>query len=88
MTTSKGTAFKVQLLEAMSTLIIGAFGLVAALAWNEAIKAMIATIFKSDNSILGNLVYAVIVTVLAVVMTILITRSVKKAKISAGMETE
>lgn len=72
--------FKVQLLEAMSSLIIAAFGLVAALAWNEAIKALVAKLFDTGDGLLGLVVYAVIVTVLAVVMTILITRAIKKAK--------
>jgi len=80
--------FKVQLLEAMSSLIIAAFGLVAALAWNEAIKSMITQVFKSSSDVLGLTVYAAIVTVLAVVMTLIITRAVKKAKIAAGEEVE
>lgn len=80
--------FKVQILEAMSSLIIAAFGLVAALAWNEAIKSMITQIFKSSSDVLGLTVYAAIVTILAVVMTIIITRAVKKAKIAAGEEVE
>lgn len=81
----KGSKFRVQLLEAMSTLIIGAFGLVAALAWNEAIREFIKLILPANsNGVLGLMVYASVVTVLAVVMTILITRSVKKAKIAAG----
>lgn len=81
----KGSKFRVQLLEAMSTLIIGAFGLVAALAWNEAIREFIKLILPANsNGVLGLMVYASAVTVLAVVMTILITRSVKKAKIAAG----
>ncbi len=78
--------FKVQLLEAMSSLIIAAFGLVAALAWNEAIKNTIALFFKSDDGVIGMIVHAVIVTVLAVAMTLLITRAVKKAKAAAEEE--
>lgn len=75
--------FKVQLLEAMSSLIIAAFGLVAALAWNGAIKATIETVFKAEDDLLGMVVYALVVTVLAVAMTMLITRAVKKAKQAA-----
>jgi len=75
--------FKVQLLEAMSSLIIAAFGLVAALAWNGAIKAMIETVFKAEDDLLGMVVYALVVTILAVAMTMLITRAVKKAKQAA-----
>lgn len=80
----KGNTFRIQVLEAMSTLIIGAFGLVAALAWNEAIKEIIKKLFPTGDSVWGLIVYAVIVTILAVVMTILITRAVKKARVAAG----
>ena len=72
--------FVVQVLEAMSALIISAFSLVAALAWNEAIKAIIKELFGSSDDLAGLIVYAIIVTVLAVIMAILITRSIRKAK--------
>ena len=78
--------FKVQLLEATASLIIAAFGLVAALAWNEAIKAIVREVFGSSDDLIGMVVYALIVTVVAVTATIIITRSVKKAKILAGEE--
>ena len=71
--------FTVIVLEAMATLIASAFSLVAALAWNEAIKALIAQFLGADD-LVGLFVYAIIVTILAVVMTILIMRSIKKAK--------
>ena len=71
--------FTVVVLEAMSTLIISAFSLVAALAWNDAIKALINEFLGAD-SLVGLFVYAVIVTVIAVLATIAITRAVKKAK--------
>lgn len=78
--TEKSDAFKVQLLETFASLITAAFGLVAALAWNETIKAAVAAVFKSEDSLMGLLVYAIIVTVIAVVMTLLIARSLGKAK--------
>ena len=71
--------FTVQVLEAMSALIISAFSLVAALAWNEAIKALIAEFLGADDMV-GLFVYAIIVTVIAVIMAIFITRSIRKAK--------
>ena len=72
---------KVQLLETFAALITAAFGLVAALAWNETIKSLVAMIFPNeDDTIWGNLVYAIIVTILAVVMTFWISRSLGKAK--------
>ena len=73
--------FKLQLLETTAALITAAFGLVAALAWNETIKTAIAMVFPNDgDSIWGLLVYAIIVTVIAVVATILIARSIGKLK--------
>jgi membrane protein YdbS with pleckstrin-like domain len=74
--------FTVQVLEAMSALIISAFSLVAALAWNEAIKALIAEFLGADDMV-GLFVYAIIVTVIAVIMAIFITRSIRKAKASS-----
>ena len=77
----KSDEFKVQLLETFASLITAAFGLVAALAWNDAIKAVIAEVFKgSTGEIYSMLVYAVIVTIIAVIMTLLISRSLSKAK--------
>jgi membrane protein YdbS with pleckstrin-like domain len=72
--------FKVQLLETFAALITAAFGLVAALAWNEAIKEMVARVFGSSDDLVGLVVYAIIVTVLAVIMTLLIARALGKAK--------
>ncbi len=75
--------FIVQVLEAMSALIVSAFSLVAALAWNEAIKALIAQYLGADN-LTGLFIYAVIVTVIAVIMAILITRAIRKTKAAAA----
>ncbi|MBO5547758.1 MAG: hypothetical protein J5920_03250 [Candidatus Methanomethylophilaceae archaeon] len=80
---------KVQLLETFAALITAAFGLVAALAWNETIKAAIAMIFPSDDgTIWGSLVYAIIVTVLAVIMTFWISKALGKAKEAVTKDKE
>lgn len=76
----KNDEFKVQLLETFASLITAAFGLVAALAWNDTIKAAIKEIFGTEDDLVGMLVYAVIVTVIAVIMTLLISKSLSKAK--------
>jgi isocitrate/isopropylmalate dehydrogenase len=83
---AESAAFKVQVLETMAALITAAFGMVAALAWNEAIKAMVAAVFGSADDMMGMIVYAIIVTILAVVMTLLIARSLRKAKALALKE--
>ena len=72
--------FKIQLLETTAALITAAFGLVAALAWNETIKSIIEVRFSSDDTIWGNLIYAIIVTIIAVAATMLIARSIGKLK--------
>ena len=72
----KSDEFKVQLLETFASLITAAFGLVAALAWNDAIKA----VFGTEDDLVGMFVYAVVVTIIAVIMTLLISRSLSKAK--------
>lgn len=54
--------------------ITTAFGLVAALAWNEAIKALISHFFKRGNTVVSLFVYAVVVTILAVIITTRLTK--------------
>ena len=72
--------FKVLLLETFASLITAAFGLVAALAWNDTIKWAVAQVFGTESEGLGLFIYALIVTILAVIMTLLISRCLNKAK--------
>ena len=74
-------------METFAALITAAFGLVAALAWNEAIKQAVAAVFGTEDDLVGLTVYAIIVTILAVIMTLLIARSLSKAK-AAMIEEE
>ncbi len=67
---------KNEVLEKIAELITAAFGLIAALAWNEAITEMV----KSWGIGAGAWVYAIIVTILAVLVTIWIGRAVARAK--------
>ena len=71
---------KVEILDKVAALVTVAFGLVAALAWNGAIRAIFERLFGSADNITAMLVYAVIVTIIAVLVTILIARAVKRAK--------
>ncbi|BAW31179.1 MAG TPA: DUF5654 family protein [Methanothermobacter sp.] len=72
---------KEEVIKTMATLITTAFGLIAALAWNEAIKALIQLFFKAGNALTGLFVYAIIVTILAVIATIIIARSLAHLEI-------
>ena len=70
---------KQEMLSAMVSLIIVAFGLVAALAWNSAIQAIVKAVLGTSDSVPGLLTYAIVVTILAVIATVLITRAAAKA---------
>lgn len=75
-------ALKEEILKQMLTLSTSAFGLVAALAWNELIKEVVANYIKpligGASGIVSLLIYAVLVTFLAVIVTYNLTRIVKK----------
>jgi hypothetical protein len=71
---------KAEVMDKLAALITAAFGLVAALAWNGAIRAIFEAIFGTADNITAMLVYAVVVTIIAVLVTIWIARSVKRAK--------
>lgn len=56
-------------------------GIVAGLAWNEAVKGLIEYIFPlNKNSILAKFIYAVIMTLIVVVMTIYLSKIFKKGR--------
>ncbi len=65
-------------LSKITTLVITAFGLVAALAWNSAIQSIFSKIFGSSTDMFALLGYAVFVTLIAVVVTIYLTRLTAK----------
>ena len=56
-------------LKTMIQLATTAFGLVAALAWNEAIKALFKEIFGTTSGIISLFIYAIIVTIAVVIIT-------------------
>jgi len=62
------------------TLILGGFGLVAALAWNEAIKSLFETLLKNKGSLIGKFTYAVIVTMIVVIVSIQLPKLSRKKK--------
>jgi hypothetical protein len=73
---------KKDVIEKVSALMIAAFGLVAALAWNDAIKALFIGPCGTDGagalcmlSSGGPWVYAIFVTILAVLATIWISKA-------------
>lgn len=66
----------------MLTLATSGFGLVAALAWNNAIQEFVATYIKpyfpQGGGLISLLVYAILVTVIAVIVTLNLSRLIEK----------
>jgi len=71
---------KKDVIEKLAALITAAFGLVAALAWNGAIQAIFKEVFGASDNISAMLTYAIIVTIIAVIITIWIGKVESKAK--------
>jgi hypothetical protein len=62
--------------ETIITLIMGGFGLVAALAWNEAIKSLFEAYLPKSGELIGKFIYAILVTFVVAI----VSRYLKKAK--------
>ena len=71
---------KNEVLEKIAALLTAAFGLVAALAWNGAIQAIFKEVFGTAEGIVPRLVYAVVVTIIAIIVTVQIGKAAAKSK--------
>ena len=71
---------KSEVIEKIAALVTAAFGLVAALAWNGAIQAIFKKVFGTSEGIGAMLTYAIVVTIIAVLVTIWIGRVSERAK--------
>jgi len=72
----------VTVLKQMLTLATSGFGLVAALAWNNTIQEFVATYIKphlpAGGGFFSLLIYAVLITILAVVVTINLSKLIER----------
>ncbi len=75
------------MVQTMISLASASLGLVAALAWNEAIKALLAELHLGD-SLGGLFLYAVIATVVAVVVLVLLGKAAARLGGNAAFERE
>jgi hypothetical protein len=77
-------------LQTVITLASASLGLVAALAWNDAIKAAITKLLGSNDSLAGLFAYAVLATMLAIIVVVLLGRAAARlggeAKISREVD--
>ncbi len=72
----------IEIIRHMLTLATSGFGLVAALAWNSVIQAFVTDYIKkwlpNGSGIISLLIYAIIITVLAVFVTIHLSKLLKR----------
>lgn len=68
------------------SLVSTSFGLVAALAWNEAIKEYVTVFIKpyfaKGSGVISLFIYAIVITTVAVLITIQSTKIMKKVELN------
>ena len=74
--------------QSMITLASAALGLVCALAWNEAIKAMMKSLLGEDDSIPGLFTYAILATIIAVVVLLTLAKTAARVGGEASISRE
>lgn len=82
--TAEEQAIHIEVVDKMLTLATSGFGLVAALAWNSLIQEFVNNYVKKflpdGSGLVSLLIYAIIVTVLAVIVTIQLSHLLKRLK--------
>ncbi len=77
----KGALFGGEVRGQIATYLTGAFGLVAALAWNEAVKALIDSFFPaSKDTVFAKFLYAIVITTIVVLVTAHLLKLLEKKK--------
>lgn len=76
----KNQNLRSEFLKTMTQLATAGFGLVAALAWNDAIKDFIDHFIKAGSGLISKLIYAIMVTLLAVLVAYFLGKSTQEAK--------
>ena len=75
-----------EILKTISVLMTTAFAFVAGSAWNDAIQALLNEFMEQGSAVSAMIIYAIIVTIIAVVVTVFIGRLVGKAGIDIDDE--
>lgn len=77
-------SYKTATLKRMVELATAGFGLVAALAWNELIRGIVDTYIKPQlglgSGVISQAIYAVVITALAVFVTIQLSRLARESE--------
>lgn len=88
--TQKKDELRLAILKQLITLSTAGFGLVAALAWNEAIQGFVKEYIDKylavGTGILSRFIYAVLITLLAVLITYQLSKLVEKLEVKIEKE--
>jgi len=76
------------ILQTMITLAAASLGLVAALAWNEAIKALIRSVLGENDSLIGLFTYAILATAVAIVVLLILASAAARIGGEAAINRE
>ncbi|MFL6256038.1 MAG: DUF5654 family protein [Pyrinomonadaceae bacterium] len=76
------------ILQTMITLAAASLGLVAALAWNEAIKALIKSVLGENDSLVGLFTYAILATAIAIVVLLILGNAAARIGGDAAINRE
>lgn len=76
------------IVQSMITLASAALGLVAALAWNDAIKAAMKELLGEDDSLAGVFTYAILATLIAVIVVVVLGKIAGKIGGEAAISRE
>ena len=75
-------------LQTMITLASASLGLIAALAWNEAIKAGMKVMFGEGDNLAALFIYAIFATILAIVVLSILARMAARIGGEAAINRE
>ena len=76
------------ILQSMIALASAGLGLVAALAWNDAIKETIKLLMADDESLTSKYTYAVLATAIAVIVVLILAKLASKVGGEAAIVRE
>jgi len=68
------------LFEKIIILVIAALGLITALAWDKVLKQFFEQFFGATNTLSGKLTYAVLVTLIAALVSVILGRRIIKRR--------
>ena len=76
------------ILQSMIALASAALGLVAALAWNNAIKETIKLLMADDESLSSKYIYAILATAIAVIVVLVLAKMAARVGGEAAIQRE